>query len=144
MPRTNDRDNGVVGIALTAAAGFGIGLVAGAVVGEMLGDMRGERLRGIVRRFGPQPEPLAPDPATIQRAVRSALRGHPRTRGLDIRVHSVGAGLVELSGNAPDAVARRVAGELARAVPGAEVVVNRILVDGSDLPHPVPATPSES
>lgn len=142
--RRDDRDNGVVGIALIAAAGFGIGLVAGAVVGEMLGDMRGDRLRGIVSRLGRRPAAPPPDPATIQRAVRAALRGHPRTRGLDLRVHSVGAGLVELSGNAPDAVARRVAGELARAVPGAEVVVNRILVDGSDLPHSVPATPSES
>lgn len=144
MYRRDDRDHGVVGIALSAAAGFGIGLLFGGVIGEMLGDVHGERLRGIVRRFGPTPPAAPPDPATIVRGVRARLRAHPKTRRLDLRVYSVGAGLVELSGRAPDATARRIAGDLARSVPGAEVVVNRIEVEGSDPPQTIPAATSES
>jgi hypothetical protein len=40
-----------------------------------------------------------------------------------------------------DALARRAAGDVARAVPGVDVVVNRILLSGIDLP-PTPATPA--
>jgi hypothetical protein len=32
-----------------------------------------------------------------------------------------------------------LAGEVARDVPGTDVVVNRILVEGTDLPNPTPS-----
>jgi osmotically-inducible protein OsmY len=44
-------------------------------------------------------------------------------------VHALGDGIVELTGTAPDVITRQLAGDIARDVPGAVVVVNRILVE---------------
>ncbi len=140
--RTN-REESPVGAAITAAFGFACGLVVGMVAGEMLGDVRSDRVRRAVGRLRGHKEPPV-DPELIREAVQEALREHDVTRRFDITVHAPGAGLIELTGLAPDAVARQAAGDVARAVPGADVVVNRILVNGSDLPPQPHQTTPES
>ena len=126
-------DDQVVGVALTAALGFATGLFAGMVVGELLGDVDSGRVRGALRKLRRSSETTL-DPDTLEDAVRDALAGDEKTRDLGVAVHSPGDGLVELTGVAPDAVSRQAAGDLARRVSGASVVVNRILVEGTDLP----------
>lgn len=144
MIRREREDQGVIGIALSAAVGFASGLAAGMIVGEMLGDVHADRVRRALGRLRKKPAaPISPD--RVIAAVQDALREHDTTRDLDITVHSSGAGLVELTGMAPDAVARHTAGEIARDVPEADVVVNRILVIGSDLPpEPIASSPGRA
>jgi osmotically-inducible protein OsmY len=129
-----------VSLTLSAAAGLGTGIVAGVLMGGLMGAVHPERLRRAMGRMRRRAVPQ--DPHVVERAVRQALRDSALTRNLEIRVHALGDGLVELTGTAPTAAARREAGEAARTVPGADVVVNRILVEGSDLPAWHPAPPS--
>lgn len=124
------------GIALASALGLGAGLVAGLVVGELLGTVDGDRMRrafGRLRRREPD-EPRR-DPLDVQRDVKATLGRNPTTRGLDLGVRALGEGIVEVTGAAPDDTARTLAGDLARGVEGADVVVNRILVEGTDVPR---------
>jgi osmotically-inducible protein OsmY len=69
------------------------------------------------------------------------LHGDEATSDLDIEVQVGEPGLVELTGVVSDAVVRRVAADVARAVPGVEVVVNRILLRDPDTP---PVSKSDS
>ena len=55
---------------------------------------------------------------------------------------ALGDGLVELTGTVPSDLDRQLVAEVARSVAGAEVVVNRILVEGTD--RIAPETESES
>ncbi len=124
--------NGITGIALAAAVGFGIGLVAGLVAGEWLGGVHPERIRRAVRRLGPQISP-ARDPQAVERAVLRALKSDPRTGNLRIGVRAISDGLVELTGTVPAPELRRHAAEIAQAAAGDDVVVNRLLVEGEDV-----------
>ena len=133
MPRY-ERDDGVAGIALTAVAGFATGLMLGMIASEWAGNAPAARLAGLLRRLGGRRTEPALDPAELEAEVRAALQRHPDIRQLRVTVRSPGAGLVELTGAAPNAVARRTAGDIARGVPGADAVVNRLLVEGEDLP----------
>ena len=133
MPRY-ERDDQVAGIALTAAAGFAAGLMLGMIAGEWAGKAPAARLTRIVRRLGDRRAVPALEPDELEAAVREALRSHPGTHQLRVTVHAPGAGLVELTGSVRSAVARRAAGDIARGVPGADAVVNRLLVEGEDLP----------
>lgn len=128
-----EHEENPVGIAVTAAFGFAAGLIVGMVAGEMLGDLRSDRVRRAFGRLRPRDEP-PPPPEHVREAVQDALRVHESTAELGITVHAPGEGLIELTGIAPDALTRQLAGDIAREVPGADVVVNRILVNGSDLP----------
>jgi len=112
--------------------GFGLGFVGGIVLSEMVGDVDADRVRRVVRGLrGDQPsEPE--DPARVERDILSALRGNPTPRRLDITVRALGGRLVALTGTVPDESAREAARNLAAGVHGAEVVVNRILVEGID------------
>ncbi len=123
-----------LGVAFSAAVGLGAGLFAGIVAGELFGKVNSERVRGAMGRLKRRPASL-PEPHAVERAVQDALRELATTRHLNVRVHALGDGLVELTGTAPDAASRRVAGDTARTVVGAEVVVNRILVEGNDIPN---------
>jgi hypothetical protein len=136
--RRNEPRDGALGLTLTAVAGFGLGFVAGAVLGGSVGDVHAERVK---KAFGRLSGGERPAPAALEALVREALRTDEATRDLDLEVHAAGAGLIELTGSVSDALARRAAGDVARAVPGVDVVVNRILLTGTDLP-PTPATPA--
>lgn len=131
--RDDRSHDGFMGTALAAAVGFTTGLLAGLVVGEWLGDVSAERLRDAARRLGAGERPPV-DPTALERVVLRALRGDPGTRNLPIQVRVVDAGLVELTGRVPTEEARELAGEAARAAAGADVVVNRLLVEGTDVP----------
>lgn len=130
-----ERD-GLVAVALGTALGLGAGLLAGIVLGEWLGDVHPERVRRLFRRR-PAPEPL--DPGQVERAVLRALRNTAATRRIAVSARVLEGGVVELMGVAPDERTRQAAGEAAAAVAGADVVVNRILVEGRDLPPGVTA-----
>ena len=136
-----DRDGGVVGIAVAAAAAFGLGLLAGVVAGEWLGGVNAARVRGAVRRLRPELPPG--DRAALEGTVRRALRAEPATRYLKVRVRAAGERLIELTGSVSDAAARERAGATAReAAPGC-TVINRLLVEGEDVPRgPAAATPN--
>jgi osmotically-inducible protein OsmY len=136
--RRREPRDGAFGLTLTAMAGFAVGFVAGAVLGGSVGDVHADRVK---RAFGRLSGARRASPAALEDDVRTALRSDEATRDLDLEVHAPGEGLIELTGAVTDALARRAAGDVARAVPGVEVVVNRILLKGTDLP-PTPATPA--
>lgn len=134
MPRRDVHDSGATGIALSAAAGFAAGLFLGMLTGEWVGTLHAGRVRRLVRRLRRRPPAPPLEPRELETAVRAALRDNPATRRLPVGVQSPGPGLVELTGQSPTAVLRKTAGEVARSVEGADVVVNRILVEGEDVP----------
>jgi hypothetical protein len=121
-----------MGTTLFAALGLGLGLVCGMVLSEMLGNVHPERVRSAVRRMREGGDSEVLDPEQVERNLLSALRGNPTTRGSDINVKALGDGLVELTGTVPDERTRTIARDLAVAAAGAEVVVNRLLVEGVD------------
>lgn len=123
---------GVTGIALSAALGLGIGVLGGMIVRELL-TVSTEPMKSAVRRLRHEVDIEDDhDPAVVERSVEQALENDPGTQGLDVRVEALGDGIVELTGTVPDALSRQLARDVARGVPGAEVVVNRVLVEGSD------------
>jgi len=123
---------GVTGIALSAAAGIVLGVLGGMLLRELLVDVNTAPVRDAVRRLRRGAEPPDDDPQAIRAAVEEVLAADPNTTRLGVGVEALGEGIVELTGRAPDATTRQLAGDLARSVPGADIVVNRILVDGSD------------
>jgi osmotically-inducible protein OsmY len=139
--RREERD--WLGLALATAAGFGVGLVVGMAGGEFLGDVTSERMKRLMRATPPRGDDTTPsatlDADAAERAVSGALSEHPTTRSLAVHVRALGDGIVELMGQVPDRTARELAGTVARGVAGADVVVNRILVEGEDLPTRKPS-----
>lgn len=119
-------------LALTTALGFCAGVLFGVAAGEALGIVNSDRVRRAIGRPPPGEGDGDRDPALTERNVLSALRGNARTRALDVSVRALGDGLVELVGTAQDEQARTLAERVARSVPGADVVVNRILVEDVD------------
>jgi osmotically-inducible protein OsmY len=142
MVRIRDEDRDWLGLGLATAAGLGLGLVIGLVAGEFLGDVTSERVK---RWIGARPRRRRDESeertvqSDVERAVQGALSEHPTTRQLAVRVHALGDGVVELTGQVPDRAARELAGTVARGVSGADVVINRILVEGEDLPERKPS-----
>lgn len=136
LRHSNRNPDGLLSVALGTALGVGAGLLAGLVLGEWLGDVHPERLW---RLFGGRPAPEPMDPEQVERAVLLALRNTSATRRLAVSVRVLEGGVVELWGTAPDERTRQAAGEAAAAVAGADVVVNRILVEDRALPPGVPA-----
>ena len=123
-----------LGVALVGAFGFGAGLLLGIVFGELLGDVNSDRVKQVVRRLRP-PSELDEEGLEVERLqdeLLAALESDPATRSLDLGVRALGDGLVELTGTAPDESTRDLAGKLASRISGAEVVVNRVLVEGTD------------
>ncbi len=134
--RVKQEESDWLGVALATAAGLGIGLVAGLVASELLGKVNPDRVRRVVgrlRRGEADDEPQ--DPRVLERAVAAALGENPQTRNLTVTPRALGDGVVELTGTAPDSETRRLAGKVSRGAPGADVIVNRILVEGDDVPR---------
>jgi osmotically-inducible protein OsmY len=130
-------DESASSIALTAAAGFAVGLLAGVVAGEFLGDINAERFKRGIRRMGggdKADQAKAMDPTQLERTVVSVLKRNSSTRALNVAAHALGNGILELTGTAPDERTRELATEVARAVRGVLIVVNRVLVQGIDVP----------
>lgn len=124
---------GVTGIALSAALGLGIGVLGGIIARELLTGLNTEPVKSAVRRLRPEGDmEEEQDPLAVQQSVEQALVDDPGTQALRVRVEALGDGIVELTGTVPDALSRQLAGDVARGVPGADVVVNRVLVEGSN------------
>jgi hypothetical protein len=132
LGRSDDPRDGALALTLTAVTGFALGFVAGAVLGGSVGEVHPDRVKRVLGRLSGSAR--QPSPAELERDVRNALRADEATRDLDLEVGSPGEGLIELTGVVSDALSRRAAGDVARAVLGVDVVVNRIVLQGSDLP----------
>ncbi len=136
LRRHHGETNDTLGIALVGAVGFGAGLLVGLVGGGLLGDVDSDRVRSVVRRFRSDGESseddLDDEPEGTENDLLAMLESNPATRGLNLEVHSLGGGLIEITGIAPDQRTRELAGELARGVIRSAVVVNRVLVEGTD------------
>lgn len=130
MSQGNHREN-IASVALAAAAGFGLGLLAGLVAGEWLGDVDAERVRRAVKGRPPGP----PDLSGLERGVRNALQAEADTRYLKVRPRLLGEKLLELVGRVPTPAARERAGAVAQAVVPDFTVINRLLVEGQDVPR---------
>jgi hypothetical protein len=111
--------------------GVGTGLLAGFALSEWVGDVSRVRMRRAADRLR-HPAPLRLTPPAAARAVEAALVAERRLAGLPLEVIALGRGAVELRGWVPTRTARTLAGRVARAAPGIERVVNRILVRGED------------
>lgn len=127
-----NRGEKVAGVALAAAAGFGMGLLAGLVAGEWLGDVDADRVRRAVKQLRPPTEP--PDVPSLERTVRDALEADAGTRYLRVRPRLLGEKLLELMGRVPSPAERDRAGAVAQAALPGFTVINRLLVEGQDLP----------
>ena len=136
LRRHQRETDGTLGIALVGAVGFGAGLLVGLVGGGLLGDVDSDRVRSVVRRFRSDGETsedgLDDEPERTEDDLLAMLESNPATRGLNLEVHALGGGLIEITGVAPDQRTRELAGELARGVVRSAVVVNRVLVEGTD------------
>ena len=134
MRRDRDETTDALGVALFGALGFATGVLVGLVAGGLVGDVDSDRVRRAVHRLRSEGAEEDGDegPDRIENDLLATLENNPATRGLDLQVHALGGGLVEITGVAPDQTTRELAGELARGIVGSAVVVNRILVDGTD------------
>jgi len=123
-----------LGIALTGAVGFGAGLLFGLIAGGLVGDVGAGRLGHAVRRLRPSDdeESAGEDAERVEHELLDVLKRNPATRHLKLTVLALGGGLVELTGTVPDETTRELAAHLARGVLGGDVIVNRILVEGTD------------
>ncbi len=133
VKREEDEQRGVTGIALAATLGLGIGVLGGMVLRELLSGVSTEPVKNALSRLRqPEAEDEPEDTESVQRAVEDALGEDPDAALLEVKAAALGDGIVELTGTVPDALDRQTAGDIARGVPGADIVVNRILVQGSD------------
>jgi hypothetical protein len=124
------------GVVIATAAGLGAGLMAGLLISDLFGNMDSDRFRQAVGRLrSGTRDPEEVEPRALEHAVEEALKRNPTTGSLAIRARALGEGIVEITGTVPDAEARSLAGDLVRGVDGARVVVNRVLVAGTDVPR---------
>ena len=132
--REDDDQRGVTGIALSAALGLGVGVLGGMVLRELLSDVSTEPVKNawIRLRQADTGEAEWQDAEAVEQAVKRALDKDPESAMLEVKATALGDGIVELTGTVPEALDRQLAGDIARGVPGADIVVNRILVQGSD------------
>jgi osmotically-inducible protein OsmY len=126
----DSEDRNITGIALSAALGFGLGLVGGLLLREFVG-LDTEPVKKAVRRLsGPYREPKE-DESAIEDAVVQAWEDDPDLRPLSLAVEALGDGIVEITGTASSQMTRQLAGDVARSVQGADVVLNRIHIEGT-------------
>lgn len=110
-----------------------MGVAAGFLVGEFTGQVDTAKFRKAVRRLltGPREDI---DLDELRREVTEVLDANPTTRRMGIVALAIGNGIVELEGTAQDESERELAGNLVRNNTSANVVVNRILVEGIEMP----------
>jgi len=119
-------------IGLTAIVTFVIGTLAGMAAGGAVGAVHRRRVTDTFEKLARPKRRRKPE--DLEAAVLAALREDEATSDLDLHVHVAEAGLIELTGVVGDATVRRVAADVARAVPGVEVVVNRVMLRGATGP----------
>ena len=120
------RTRRALGIGLAAIATFVAGTLAGMALGGAVGAVHRRRVSDTIGRIG-RPKRRLPV-MELEAAVLEALREDEATSDLELHVQVADEGLIELTGVVTDATLRRVAADIARAVPGVDVVVNRIML----------------
>ena len=80
-----------------------------------------------------RPDPdVEDDPEDLTARALDAIAADPALADLELGIRGLGHGLLELTGTVADPADRDRATEVVQQVPGADVVVNRILVAGID------------
>jgi hypothetical protein len=123
------KDKDVTGIALSAALGFGLGMVGGVFLREFVGGVNTEPVKKAVRRLNEPPGEPKEDLGAIEDAVIQAWEDDPDVRPLPLAVEALGDGIIEITGTASSPMTRLLACDVARSVRGAEVVLNRIHIE---------------
>jgi len=136
-------DRNITGIALSAALGFGLGVVGGLLLREFVG-VDTEPVKKAVRRLsGPYKEPKD-DHSAVEDAVIQAWEDDPDLRPLALAVEALGDGIVEITGTASSQMTRQLAGDVARSVQGADVVLNRVHIEDTATEASEPELAHES
>jgi len=126
-------EKNITGIALSAALGFGLGVVGGMLLREFVGGVNAEPVKKAVRRLNEPRDESKQDLGAIEDAVIQAWEDDPDVRPMPLAVEALGDGIIEITGTAPSAMTRQLAGDVARSVPGADVVLNRIHIEGASI-----------
>lgn len=129
MDRIEGKDKDITGIALSAAFGFGIGLVGGMLLRQFVVSGNTERVKEAARRLKESPRGPKEALNAIEDAVVQAWEDDPDLRPLPLTVEALGEGIIEITGTAPSQITRQLACDVARSVPGADVVLNRIHIE---------------
>ena len=129
MVYIDGKDRDVTGIALSAAVGFGLGVVGGLFLREFVGGVNTDQLKKAVRRLNESDGESKEDLGAIEDAVIQAWEDDPDVRPLPLAVEALGDGIIEITGTASSPVTRQLAGDVARSVQGADVVLNRIHIE---------------
>ena len=93
--------------------------------------MSAEPVKKAVRRLSGQHETPEEDLSSVEDAVIQALEDDPDLRPLALAVEALGDGIVEITGTASSQMTRQLAGDVARSGQGADVVLNRIHIEGT-------------
>lgn len=123
------QDRDVTGIALSAALGFAVGAIGGLLLRELFAELDTEPVKRAVRRLADADEEEVEDLSSVENAVVAAWEEDSDVRPLALTVEALGDGIVELTGTAPNQMTRALAGDVARSVPGVDVIVNRIDIE---------------
>ncbi len=109
-------------------------MATGFFIGELTGQVDIEKVRKTVRGIGSRTRDDI-DPDELQREVTEVLDANPATRRMGVTAVAIGNGVVELKGTAQDESERELAANLVRNNTSAPVVINRILIEGIEVPH---------
>ena len=131
MAHRDGEDKNITGIALSAALGFGLGVIGGLLLRELMGNVDTEPVKNAVRRLSNQDGVPDVDLGAVEDAVIQAWEDDPDLRPLALAVEALGDGIIEITGTASSQMTRQLAGDVARSVPGADVVLNRIHIEGA-------------
>ena len=100
----------------------------------MVGAVDQERLSNAMKRVRRSEPEEATDPAKLEPQVRSIIDHNPAARRMGITVSVLSNGIVELTGTVTNEAERKMVGDLVRGESSAAIVINRILVEGRDVP----------
>ena len=129
MVYIDGKDKDVTGIALSAALGFGLGVIGGLFLREFVGGVNTEPVKKAVRRLNETDGESKQELGAIEDAVIQAWEDDPDVRPLPLAVEALGDGIIEITGTAASPMTRQLASDVARSVRGADVVLNRIHIE---------------
>lgn len=131
---------------VAAAAGAMLGMALGYVAGGAVGRVNARRIRGAVERFrGRRGDAVwtTESAERLEARVLDALSQDVVLARRPIRVLVLGMGLVELTGTVLHTTEIGLASDIVESVPGADTVLNHLVVEAPDRSVPVdgPKTP---
>ena len=147
LSRHTIRSRLTIGDLLLLAAGGAAALLLGYVAGERVGRVNSRRVRRAFDRWrerhGGREEPWTEEEAAhLERRVLDALRRDVVLGRRAIRVGILEGGIVELTGRVAHPSEVALAGTVVRQVAGVRVLLNHLLVPGTDAEARPVAGPS--